>query len=212
MCRMKRILRYVVPMSPGSKDQIGILGSAALHWYQDERAIGPKWNVPNDIDLFVAGRWGNTTRLFILFVHRTLKRLTRAGYYFAVEYKKNRYAVPNRIVHIVDVKITGLELTLSFVQSPCCANLREVANAFDIDVCRVIYLIHSCSFVVDKKVQKSIEAGRATVNSIAFCSRSYGGRITHVDRSKVLSSMVRINKYLGRGFVLTNSGGVAFTR
>lgn len=212
--RLKRILRYILPRCPVLADKMGILGSAALHWYQNDKSIGPKWNKPRDVDLFVSGYWGSKARRFLKFVHMMLKRLTLAGYTFTFKHKRNVYALMKRVVHIVDIEITGIDLTLSFVQSPCCANLTEVADTFDIDICRVIYLIHSCSFVADRKLHDSIKAGEATVEPIMFplagipCRR--GWCITRFQQRKVLNSMIRVNKYCMRGFRFTNGRGIAF--
>ena len=214
--RLKRILRYILPRCPSLADKIGILGSAALHWYQNEKSIGPKWNKPRDVDLFVSGYWGSKAKRFMRFVHLMRKRLTIAGYTFTLKHKRNVYAFMERVVNIVDINITGVDLTLSFVQSPCCANLTEVGATFDIDVCRVIYLIHSCSFVVDKKVHESIKACEATVEPIMFprggirCRGGCHHIIPRFHQRKVLNSMVRVNKYCMRGFGLTNGRGIAF--
>lgn len=211
-CCIKRILRSSIPRQATRSHEVGIAGSCALHYFQDKKLIGPKWAVPNDIDIFVCGRYGRSKASFFRFVESVHKSIISSGHKTSKVVKKHMYAHRNRLVWIIDVTIVGYSSTLSFVQSPC-PTVEESAKRFDIDVCQVVYHIHTESFWVSSDhVVRHIKDKTALVKPIMwnlFGIDDIGPG--HFDSKKVCSTISRIQKYRKRGFRFKQADGVVFT-
>lgn len=208
--KARRLLRYVVPF--GKDIEIAVAGSSALLWFQDEEEIGPMWEGPNDIDIFVAGYYGMTKKRFTKFMEAAESRLRGAGNVIVLKKQwRNRYCIRDRYVYICDLTIEGLGgMKLSFIQSPTAPTVEDVVSAFDIDVCRVIYLIHQERFIVSDMVRRQIERCEAWVDPLMFDAED--GLPTSFDDIKLRSSFRRMRKYAERGFNFSNRGGVVFGR
>jgi hypothetical protein len=196
-----RLLRYIVPRELTEKAEVGIAGSSPLYWYQEMHWIGPKWNGPNDVDVFVAGYWGESDEKFTSFVDLMEERMKNAGYECQREDKWHNYACQSGPIHIADFTIKGLSKVVSFVQNPECATIQDVAKRFDISVCKVVYHIHKQTF----------ETMHGTRRDIVHCKFDITppkvecpGSLTNFERCKACSTLHRNSKYASRGFELAN--------
>ena len=205
--KARALLRYVIPR--GLDDEVAVAGSSALLWFQDEARIGPLWEGPHDIDVFVAGYHGRNGRRFRKFVRSVVKKMRKAD--VVVDDKmcyEHPYCVRNKKVDIWDIVLVNVDnLRVSFIQSPGKASVEEVVESFDIDVCRVVYLIHQERYLVASSVRRQIEGGLAWADPQRF--GEYGFPEPY-DVQKVRSTLWRIRKYTQRGFRFLNGGGITF--
>lgn len=204
-----RILRYVLPRECCAKGEVVIAGSAALHWYQEKERIGPKWKDPGDIDIFVAGPLGKNKVTFVKFVRCILEAIRRSGHEILwSRVFKNPYCIRNRSVWIVDFKVSGIDMTFSFVQSPKCKKIEEVIAGFDIEVCKVAYHVHSETFTIEAQTHMMIKHHLAVATGTIFSCKGVGP--DDFDQKRVLSTLKRIRKYTLRGFEFPCSGGIIY--
>lgn len=203
-----RILRYALPRIPCEKGEIAIAGSAALHWYQEKQNIGPKWDDPGDIDIFVAGVFGKNKLRFQTFVMAVLHKIQKTGHdimWYAMI--KHPYAIRNQSIWIFNFQIRGNNLIFSFVQSPKCQDINDTLAGFDIDVCKVAFKIHSETFIIAKETHQNILHHNAVAeNTIFSCNGP-----DNFDEKQVLSTLKRIRKYTKRGFHFPGSGGITYS-
>lgn len=206
--RVRSMLRYVLPRNECNKNEIAVAGSSALCWYQDDRKVGPMWGPPGDVDVFVAGYWGKSQWRFRRFCCRILRQLAGSLYITKkVVWYQNVYVKRGSKVNICDVYFKDMDTHVSFVQGCGCKNVQEVIKGFDIDVCKVIYHVHSESFEVTKSVELSIKTHTAWVKDDWQFLHSYPDRF---DRVQIGSTMRRMQKYEERGFLIINGGGLTF--
>ena len=205
--KARALMRYVIPR--GLDKEVAVAGSSALLWFQDQGRVGPMWEGPHDIDVFVAGHYGETRRRFRKFVRSIVTKIRKAG--VVVDDKRcyeHPYIVRDKQVSVWDIVLVNVDnLRISFIQSPGKATVAEVVERFDIDVCRVVYLIHQERFVVNESVRHHIESGLAWADAQTFVED--GGPDVY-DVEKVRSTLWRIRKYTQRGFHVLNGGGVVF--
>jgi hypothetical protein len=206
--RVLEVLTHIIPASCSSRHEIAMLGSAALALLQEQDRIGPMWGNPSDYDFFVSGRFGRNETVFKNFMVRCITRLTDRGYAVTSRQTKVAYARNGGKILIFDLTVAGLVGKLSFIQSPECDNVEEVAKQFDIDVCRVIYNIHECKLYCTKSVHEHIKRKVAVVSWVRF--RDSG--LSKDDIIQVQRVMARIVKYKERGFKFLNDEGVSFVR
>lgn len=210
--KVKRILRYVIPRSSTRSDEVAIAGSAALHWYQRQEGIGPSWSGIGDIDIFVSGQHGTTVSQFKRFLTSVIENLLASEHQIAAFkcYPLRLYgAASSRNIIICDIEIVGIDLKLSFVQSPGSANVSSVVDGFDIDICQVRYDIHRQTYHVRNQTRDNIRRRRAVVFPLVFDSSN--GDISPADRTRVRKTLQRIKKYHDRGYKFVNGGGLNFS-
>ena len=202
------ILHHVIP--PETDNSIGILGSAALMLYQEKYKIGPKWSEPKDYDVFVAGKYGKTQRVFFSFMNSVLDNMKGLAADEIVLSRKYRTYIRSTgmKVWIVEYKLAGISSKLSFIQSPHCKDLKEVAGKFDIDVCKVICHIHSQRLECDADIADHIRHHQAATAGAMFVNGRKG--IQKDDIKAVANTMKRMMKYQTRGFKMINSGGILY--
>ena len=197
----QRLLRYIVPRELTEKNEVGIAGSSPLYWYQETHWIGPKWNGPNDVDVFVAGYWGQSDENFTMFVDLMEQRIKSAGYECEREDKWHAYACRSGPIHIADFTIKGLSEVVSFVQHPECSTIQDVANGFDISVCKVVYHIHKQTFDTMHGTRRDIVRCNFVITPPEI---ETPGSLTDFERGKSWSTINRSWKYMNRGFELAN--------
>ena len=198
--KIKGILSNIVPRSRTVSNHIAVAGGAALRWYQREMSVGPYWEDRHaDVDVFVTGDYGRS-ETFFPFVNKCIDTLLRNDEVIeAIEQTWNNYVYPGIQVAIVNIKIQGVDRTLSFIQGMFDQNIREVVDRFDINICKVIYYIHEQRFELSKEVSRCIESGRGLVCLKTYERDSIGQRLYQI---KLKRTNERMRKYRNRGFNL----------
>lgn len=177
-----------------------VAGSAALQWYllrHEEGQITHSVFKPNDIDIFVFGRDGESESVFLESVWKMVNKLGEAGKTeLQIDQRTNMYVLRNTPVSIVDVRVRGIETKLSFVQCPADNTADGVVGRFDFDIVKVIYNIAEDKFRVQKLVARSIAQRCA-------CARDTRCRFSapdHFELQSYMSTLRRIRTYSKRGF------------
>ena len=126
----------------------------------------------------------------------------------SVKTKTNNYVYAADEVSIVDVKIEGIDKTLSFIQCYRDSTIQEVVNRFDIDICQIIYHIHEQGFELDESVAESIADGYGNVrfepieeNDGPF-DPGYEIDFDSFNAGRKAMTEERVSKYSQRGFQL----------
>lgn len=202
------VLEHVLP--PEDNSTVGILGSLPLLLYQEQHRIGPKWETPSDMDVFVSGKPAKEDSVFDAYIEQTIRRMIELyGHVVTPVGDYHTYTrIQGRMVHVKDYMIGGMEMKLSFIQCRDCSNLADVAESFDISVCRVIYQFHSKTLTCSSNVHDDISRSQATVDGIVLSE----GLITKRDWVAVIRTMKRMRKYQKRGFSMVNGGAVVFNQ
>lgn len=205
--KCKRMLKQMIPNEYSLSREVAVSGSSALLWWQTEQRIGPEWEGPNDVDVFVAGRPGSNGEVFTMFVNAVIDNVESKGIKIAhLRGKNSTYIVRGRRTNIVDVRISGCKFKMSFVQCPLANNIDEVVACFDIDICKVIYHIHDGSFSVAACVERSICLGTAEISSIRLDEHGP----SQFDMARVKKTLERMKKYKERGFKFTHGNAIVF--
>lgn len=199
--KVTKMLEHCIPQK--KHNVVGMLGSAPLKMYQVEHKIGPTGWIPHDFDVFVSGDDGRTPRRFHWFVNKVVKNMQEMFNVLWGETSYTMYAKNGVEICVIDVKVRGIDKNISFVQCPTCRNLLEVADGFDIDVCRVIYDIHAKRFRCSQSVMEHIKSCQAVLEGFDFAATG----ITKKDATYVQKTMYRMVKYRERGFHFMNGGG-----
>ena len=203
----KRILKEMIPIEHSLSNEVAVSGSSALLWWQAHERIGPEWEGPNDVDVFVAGRPGSSDGLFMMYVKAVIENVKSKGIEIDVlEERISAYVVRGRRTNIVDVHVPGCKFKISFVQCPLACNVNEVVACFDIDICKVIYHIHNGSFSLAACVKRSICLGIAEISSIRLDEHGP----SQFDISRVKSTLERVKKYKERGFKFIHGSLIVF--
>ena len=210
ICCLQRALRYVIERMPTRKNDVAVIGSAALYWYQIASNIGPVWDDgPNDIDVFVAGKTGRSRSNFGRFVKGCISRLEDSGREI-LDSKLffNTYVIEGKRVAIHNIKVKDFPQQISFIQCPTDDSVREVASRFDISVCKVIYHIHKCKYEMTADVMEDIMDGKARMERNFKFAKA--GNPSRFEMTRIKRSMNRMRKYTKRGFDFYNGHGVTF--
>lgn len=204
---IKLLLQRIIPKHLSESGEVAVAGSAALHWYQQQNGVGPTWSGVGDVDIFVCGHNGADPLTFKSFVEKIKHALT-VTLHLSIKCKHhvNHYAIRNNAVHIYDITVYGIQLDLSFIQSPDRPSIQEVVADFDIDVCKVIWHITADRYSMSDIVREHITRCRANLQGWMFLE---GGPGTF-DRLRLAMTMKRIMKYKQRGFTFLNGQGISF--
>ena len=203
-------LRHALPQGQESVDCIGLIGSASLALLQNKDSIGPSWGPPSDYDVFVCGRWARNEDTFRSMVMQVVFMIMRREGNIIHEITPN-YTTYGRLGvkrTLVNVHLTNIQHVLSFISCPDCKDLHEVAAAFDIDVCRVIYRPLTGAIECDDSVREHIKAGVAVVECFDFGREGLSRKNIRL----LQKTLIRIWKYKNRGFKFLNEGGVEFRK
>ena len=208
--RVKRLLQLTIPRRCCLENEVAVIGSWSLHAWQAETNVGPVWNDrPNDIDIFVCGDTGATEGKFKAFVKHCMNNMEENGYTITKDYKhRNQYVMEDADVLIWNVKVRGLSQEISFIHCPTQDCIHEVAERFDISVCKVIYCIHPQGFSFKGSVMDDIRNSEASINPrVKYAVR---GQPSDLEIAKVSGSMKRMRKYTRRGFKFDRNLAVVF--
>ena len=106
--------------------------------------------------------------------------------------RTNNYAFRDGPITIVDVIVQGLQVPISFVESPRGENMRDVVNQFDIDVAQVIYDV-ACSgkLFVNSNLFERIRAGQADAKDIQVTE----GGPSAFETNRIQCTIRRMRKY-----------------
>ena len=190
--------------------KVGLLGSAALAYYQLLRGIGPVWWKewpPGDFDFFLVGpRSKHGCEMAAVQVVR--------HFVASLEHPEkvvwNRFAVQHTgrgVVHVNNLLFESTKVQIT--ECPMCTKLEDVAAAFDIDVCRVIYEPTEKKFhAIEASTKENIANGRAAVDSIYFEEE---GHPSAVEVGRISQTLKRMRKHSERGFEFTGVKGVHFS-
>lgn len=219
-----RILDRIIPtQTEASPDEIGVAGSSALQWLQDAKEVKNDWQVkPHDVDVFVCGDQGEE---FDHFMRKVLFKLRRSSKTREIDIRvvrrSNHYIQCGTSSAIVDVHLINFfpwrlstdvqkgDCLISFIQSPF-ETVKETVESFDIDVCKVMYDVHSGTFTVpDGNTMTHIMTNTASLTKTKFF---LSNKVDHsaFDAAKACSTLRRIQKYKARNFCFTNVTGINF--
>ena len=223
---LSEILYHVVPLEDSESHAVGMAGSAPLMLLQEKHRIVPVWrgevNVdssekdhlrskenlfPGDYDVFVCGPNGRTEDAFREYVRKLCVKLEEIGWpVYDKRLYRHTYGKDDRPIMIFDLEVKHINCKLSLIQCPSCDKIQEVVEGFDIDVCRVIYHPHD----------GSIECRDAVIEQISNCTASADGcrfgesGPTVPECRRIFRTMMRVMKYMDRGFRFPNVNGVRF--
>lgn len=213
---MVKILRTGLPEEDLEDFTVGLAGSMPLsmfgarHLYSGQGKFEwAKGLVPNDADIFVCGAPGCNHERMREYVYDFIHAILEADYtlnYLHTYY--NHYVHRKNPVMIMDVGVCGLDTKLSFVQSPCCEDVRDTVLGFDFNIVQVVYDFNRNDFVIGKATLKMLEAG--TMELSEYVLRDLDEELEFRDLSnfrykRLLSTYLRILKYGARGFDLLNA-------
>ena len=122
----------------------------------------------------------------------------------SVETKINNYVYANDVINIVDVKVEGIDKTLSFIQCHHDSTVQDVINRFDIDICQVIYHIHEQGFELDESVAEHIadSCGHVRFEPLEEDVFGYENDLDDFNAGRKTRTEERVSKYSQRGFEL----------
>jgi hypothetical protein len=204
------LMKVILPPYVSKNNEVALLGSAALALFQEEHRCGPMWGCPSDYDFFVAGSHGRNQETFLAFVEYCVQRIRELGYTVLHRESYLVYARNGAKIVVSDISLGEVTGKISFVQSPGCKTVQEVAEQFDVDVCKVIYNIDEETVTCDKEVHMHIHHGVALVSDFALSGDSNLSAVTEESIKQLNRVFARILKYQDRGFSFLNVKKIAF--
>lgn len=204
--RVQTLLAGAIGAEESLRDWINVAGSSALHWYQLSEGLcgsdpARHW-LPNDVDVFCCNVIGRTDEAFTRYASEAISRIVELGHTIErVTQHRNRYVDDEHEILIVRVKVAGIDTALSFIQRPGHDSVTEVVEAFDIDICKVLYRIHQRANP-GSPIQMSANTEDAIRSMQARCKTFHfkGHSPTSFEVDKFANTLVRMQKYARRGF------------
>jgi hypothetical protein len=222
------VLPHVVPEHDCINNEVAMAGSAPLAFLQEQYRIGPVWCAnaelddsledrehirrrenrhPGDYDIFVCGPNGRTEKAFKQYVNKVCERLDCIGWRVnSRSTYKHTYAREGVPIVVIDLDLNRISCKLSFVQCPTCDKIQEAVEGFDIHACRVIYHLHDGRLECKEEVFEQIRNCVGLVDVIKFGTEGPSFR----DCTRMFRTMMRVRKYMDRGFRFPNFTGVRF--
>jgi len=156
---------------------------------------------PNDVDVFFCGKVGSRKASFRTAVRGICKKLSKQlaqGGLRLIEEKEHekRYTSRPQPFLIRNVKIEGMETTVSFIQVPDCEDVGELMEGFDMDIARCLCSIEKKELWAPLKVVSQIWKGEAAVVDFVTKQRHPSEK----DERIICSTLGRMRKYGRRGY------------
>ena len=155
-----------------------------------------------DYDWFIGGKDGGSwssfrerVRVLIAQIRCVVEEENRVV--TVLEEKRHPYANSGGELLIQDIRISGISLKVSFVQALHCKDMTEVVDGFDMNVVKVIYNPGSRKLYCSLDTVVAIESGLARVRDFEVSP----GSPTTLEVARVSSTMKRMKKYGGRGYI-----------
>lgn len=152
---------------------------------------------PKDVDVFVTGRLARSST-FCAWVKAEMVRITEAGYQIeSVTKTFHSYATNDgTMIRIINVKVRGIKIELSFVQAPDSSDIDEVVEKFDLSVAKVAFHTGTRSYRYSAETLADLKNGRTRVKDFSFDGAYPSCR----ERKQLQSTLTRTEKYSNRGF------------
>ena len=205
-------LKYSIPAGGCRSGEIAVGGSTALFWYQDEKKIGPTWDNPRDVDVFVCGRYCDNWFATMDGIHQRLEEQAVLSWE-RVENSKEDFLHSGTPVFVrrytfwVDSD-EGEEVILTFIGSPY-ATVVETASHFDFDICQVVYRITTGRFELpDLMVDRHVRDGQALLRRDKYELDKWP---IDLDATAGLVRVLhRVDKFRSRNYRFLNASVLAF--
>ena len=196
----RELLRATVSQEAAQNWTAAEAGSSSLYFYQEDRAVGPSWGMPNDLDVFVAGKHGSSKESFCAFVGACMENMRSQGQIVDSTLRKCGYSKPGVEIWIMDLCVSGLfpQVVISFVQAPGHRDVLSAVEDFDISVCKVAFNVASGQCCVQPDVALEIATGRACMKELVLPEEEPFEKHNEAMASQ---AMRRFHSYCVRGFV-----------